>query len=236
MRVRSRITIVALLLAAATGAGTAQAASFAGNSGSFKLTARSTTAASGYAPTFTGNGLLGVRVPAAGQGYLGGKVPAQSELAGFYAKPSTGKASERVQQRANIPTWSTLTFADGGHVFSPSGRPGAGKHDFRPRRQPQALLVHAFQRAGIEPLQQRHAPRQAFVEILDLAAHRRFRDRRHFFLQAAEIRDFIDAFNRLDHVVDVGNWRNRFPGLVDKTDFDVTVHSIASKFHKSSCF
>src|ERR1700743_3842564 len=126
MRVRVRITIVALLLAAATGAGTAQAASFAGNSGSFKLTARSTTAASGYAPTFTGNGLLGVRVPAAGQGYLGGKVPAQSELAGFYAKPSTGKASERVQQRANIPTWSTLTFADGGHAFSPnaSGHPG----------------------------------------------------------------------------------------------------------------
>jgi trehalose/maltose hydrolase-like predicted phosphorylase len=125
MRVRARITIVALLLAAATGAGTAQAAGVAGNSGSFKLTARSTTAASGYAPTFTGNGLLGVRVPAAGQGYAAGKVPAQSELAGFYAKPSTGKASERVQQRANIPTWSTLTFADGGHAFSPSGSPSA---------------------------------------------------------------------------------------------------------------
>jgi trehalose/maltose hydrolase-like predicted phosphorylase len=125
MRVGARITIVALLLAAATGAGTAQAAGVAGNSGSFKLTARSTTAASGYAPTFTGNGLLGVRVPAAGQGYAAGKVPAQSELAGFYAKPSTGKASERVQQRANIPTWSTLTFADGGHAFSPSSSPSA---------------------------------------------------------------------------------------------------------------
>ena len=125
MRVRARITIVALLLAAATGAGTAQAAGLPGNSGSFRLTARSTTAASGYAPTFTGNGLLGVRVPAAGQGYAGGNVPAQSELAGFYAKPSTGKASERVQQRANIPTWSTLTFADGGHTFSPSASAGA---------------------------------------------------------------------------------------------------------------
>ena len=107
--------------------GVAQAAGLPGNSGSFTLTARSTTAASGYAPTFTGNGLLGVRVPAAGQGYAGGKVPAQSELAGFYAKPSTGKASERVQQRANIPTWSTLTFADGGHAFSPSASAGAGK-------------------------------------------------------------------------------------------------------------
>ncbi len=102
------------------------AAGLPGNSGSFTLTARSTTAASGYAPTFTGNGLLGVRVPAAGQGYAAGTVPAQSELAGFYAKPSTGTASERVQQRANIPTWSTLTFADDGHAFSPSSS-SAGK-------------------------------------------------------------------------------------------------------------
>jgi len=122
MGVRARVTTAAAVagIAIGAGAGAGQAAGFPGNSGSFRLTARSTTAASGYAPTFTGNGLLGVRVPAAGQGYAGGTVPAQSELAGFYAKPSTGKASERVQQRANIPTWSTLTFADGGHSFSPS--------------------------------------------------------------------------------------------------------------------
>ena len=129
MGLRSRITTVAVVLGAATGAGAAQAAAAPGNSGSFVLTARSTTAASGYAPTFTGNGLLGVRVPPAGQGYAGGTVPAQSELAGFYARPSTGKASERVQQRANIPTWSTLTFTDGGHTFAPSPKPSpkAGK-------------------------------------------------------------------------------------------------------------
>jgi hypothetical protein len=125
MSVRTRMT-VAMAVAGTVigiGAGAAQAARVPGNSGSFRLTARSTTAASGYAPTFTGNGLLGVRVPAAGQGYAGGTVPAQSELAGFYAHPSTGKASERVQQRANIPTWSTLTFADGGHAFNPRLRP-----------------------------------------------------------------------------------------------------------------
>ena len=88
------------------------------------LTATNPTTASGYAPTFTGNGLLGVRVPATGQGYAGGTVPAQSELAGFYAKPTKPKKnSDAVQQRANIPTWSTLTFADGGHAFSPSGSP-----------------------------------------------------------------------------------------------------------------
>jgi hypothetical protein len=80
--------------------------------GDYVLTA--TSAGSGYSPTFTGNGELGVRVPPAGQGYAGGTVPAQSELAGFYAKPSQGKPSELVQQRANTPTWSTLTFADGG--------------------------------------------------------------------------------------------------------------------------
>jgi trehalose/maltose hydrolase-like predicted phosphorylase len=76
-----------------------------------------------YAPTFTGNGLLGVRVPPAGQGYAPGTVPSQSELAGFYAQPASG-----VQQRANIPTWSTLTFLDGGTPFSLSAGTTSGWH------------------------------------------------------------------------------------------------------------
>jgi trehalose/maltose hydrolase-like predicted phosphorylase len=85
--------------------------------GAYQLTATSTGGA--YAPTFTGNGVLGVRVPPAGQGYAAGTVPAQSELAGFYVLPSSApKPSDRVQQRANIPTWSTLTFSDGGQPFS----------------------------------------------------------------------------------------------------------------------
>jgi hypothetical protein len=50
--------------------GAPAAAGAATNSGSFVLTATST--GSRYAPTFTGNGLLGVRVPPAGQGYAGG--------------------------------------------------------------------------------------------------------------------------------------------------------------------
>jgi trehalose/maltose hydrolase-like predicted phosphorylase len=93
------------------------AAAAPANSGSFVLTANGT--GSRYAPTFTGNGLLGVRVPSTGQGYAGGTVPATSELAGFYAKPSKGKAPELVQQRANLPTWSTLSFSDGGKTFAP---------------------------------------------------------------------------------------------------------------------
>ncbi len=89
-------------------AGTAGAAR---GEGSYRLTATSNGA--NYAPTFTGNGMLGVRVPEVGQGYAGGQVPAQSELAGFYAQPPGD-----VQPRANIPTWSTLGFSDGGQTFS----------------------------------------------------------------------------------------------------------------------
>ena len=86
----------------------------AGGTGSYLLTATTTGPGAPHAPTFTGNGELGVRVPPAGQGYAGGPVPTQSELAGFYAEPPGS-----VQQRANIPTWSTLTFADGGESFTP---------------------------------------------------------------------------------------------------------------------
>ncbi len=95
--------------AVAVPAGAAPAASVA--AGSFVLTA--TDQGDSYAPTFTGNGYLGVRVPAVGQGYAGGSVPAQSEVAGFYAQPPGD-----VQQRANIPTWSTLHFGDGSATFS----------------------------------------------------------------------------------------------------------------------
>jgi trehalose/maltose hydrolase-like predicted phosphorylase len=115
------ITVAAMplaLVAALTppaGASGAPAASSSGPAGSYVLTATST--GSSYAPTFTGNGYLGVRVPPAGQGYAAGAHPAQSTLAGFYAR-----ASGQVQQRANLPSWSTLTFTDGGQDFSP----GAG--------------------------------------------------------------------------------------------------------------
>ncbi len=102
-------------------ASTAQATASVG-AGSFVLTANSPTGT--YAPTFTGNGSLGVRVPPSGQGYAAGTVPAQSELAGFYGQVTNDpKPANDVQQRANIPTWSTLTFSDGGTPFTV---PGAG--------------------------------------------------------------------------------------------------------------
>lgn len=79
--------------------------------GSYILTA--TSRGPSYAPTFTGNGELGVRVPPTGQGYVAGAVPTESEVAGFYAQQPGG-----VQVRADIPTWSTLTFSDAGRPFS----------------------------------------------------------------------------------------------------------------------
>ncbi|MBV8991319.1 MAG: discoidin domain-containing protein [Solirubrobacterales bacterium] len=111
MRALRSLAIVGALATVITAGGAATAAARAGGAGSYVLTATNT--GSTYAPTFTGNGMLGVRVPPAGQGYAPGTVPAQSELAGLYAQPPGG-----VQQRANIPTWSTLTFADGGQPFS----------------------------------------------------------------------------------------------------------------------
>jgi len=89
------------------------AAAPSGTAGAYRLLTTGT--GSSYAPTFTGNGVLGVRVPAAGQGYAAGSVPALSELAGFYAQPSGA-----IQQRATIPTWSTLTLSVGGQPFSPA--------------------------------------------------------------------------------------------------------------------
>ena len=107
-----RAALLVLIAAVLVATQPAAAASAATGSGSYVLSATDPASAS-YAPTFTGNGELGVRVPATGQGYTGGTVPAQSELAGFYAQP-TGA----VQQRANIPTWSTLSFSDNGQPFS----------------------------------------------------------------------------------------------------------------------
>ncbi|HET6504802.1 MAG TPA: discoidin domain-containing protein [Amycolatopsis sp.] len=81
------------------------------DTGSYVLTA--TDPGGDYAPTFTGNGFLAVRVPPTGQGYAPGTVAAEAQVAGFYAQPPG-----QVQQRATLPSWSTLAFGDGGQDFS----------------------------------------------------------------------------------------------------------------------
>ncbi len=108
------VLVAALVVPASAGAATTAAPSGHG-SGRYVLTA--TDRGPTYAPTFTGNGYLGVRVPPAGQGYAPGDVPAQSEVAGFYAKPP-GTGPTDVQQRGNVPTWSTLDVSDGTATFS----------------------------------------------------------------------------------------------------------------------
>ncbi len=122
---RSLIRLLAIA-GALTFVSTAQAAPPA-SAGAFVLTANSPGGT--YAPTFTGNGMLGVRVPPSGQGYAAGTVPAQSELAGFYGQVTNDpKPANNVQQRANIPTWSTLTFGENGNTFAV---PGAGVSGWR---------------------------------------------------------------------------------------------------------
>jgi len=122
-----RRSLAVLVLGAALALASAAHGASVPSAGSFLLTA--TSPGGTYAPTFTGNGMLGVRVPPSGQGYAAGTVPAQSELAGFYAQVSgSPKPSDNVQQRANIPTWSTLTFAENGQTFTV---PGPGVSNWR---------------------------------------------------------------------------------------------------------
>ncbi|MFC8731174.1 discoidin domain-containing protein [Luteimicrobium sp. NPDC057192] len=61
-----------------------------------------------YSPTFTANGSLGARIPAAGQGYATSPVESQSRLAGFFADNGD------VEVSAQVPAWTTLALSAGG--------------------------------------------------------------------------------------------------------------------------
>ena len=81
------------------------------------------------AEPFVGNGYLGLRVPAAGMGYLGdlGKIGwplgteriASAIAAGVYAKVADGTFYKEPKEAiALIPNWSTLTFGDESGTYS----------------------------------------------------------------------------------------------------------------------
>ena len=129
---------VLMCVAAASLALAPAATATAGPQGSYVLTATSDHG-SAYAPTFTGNGLLGVRVPAAGQGYAGGSVPAQSELAGFYAKPTTPESATSSSGPTSRPG-RRCRSRDGGQTFSrPAPAPcrtGASRSTSTPASSP----------------------------------------------------------------------------------------------------
>jgi trehalose/maltose hydrolase-like predicted phosphorylase len=94
------------------------------------------------AEPYSGNGYIGLRVPAAGMGYLGGlgKVGwpigteriASAIAAGVYAKVADGTFyKEQKQAIALIPNWSTLSFGDESGVYSPATASEANISDYR---------------------------------------------------------------------------------------------------------
>jgi len=94
------------------------------------------------AEPYTGNGYIGLRVPAAGMGFLGGlgKVGwpigteriASAIAAGVYSKVADGTFyKEEKQAIALIPNWSTLTFADSSGVYSPATASETNISDYR---------------------------------------------------------------------------------------------------------
>ena len=112
---RRQVGLVVTALALTMASTPAPAAQAPASSG-WQLTARDY--APDYAPTFLGNGYLGERIPAAGMGYGATPVSTDSQLAGFYAQ-----LPGYTEQRADIPTWSTLAFSDGSGTYGrlPSG-------------------------------------------------------------------------------------------------------------------
>src|ERR1039458_6869881 len=83
------------------------------------------------AEPYIGNGYIGLRIPAAGMGYVGnlGRIgwPLGTErivsaiAAGVYAKTNDGTFyQERKEAIALIPNWSTLSFGDKSGVYSPT--------------------------------------------------------------------------------------------------------------------
>ncbi|MGO2665660.1 glycosyl hydrolase family 65 protein, partial [Mycetocola reblochoni] len=64
-----------------------------------------------YHPTFTGNGHLGARIPAAGQGFSPAPVPTQFPIAGYYG------IQDGFQVRASGPAWTGMPLSDEGGAF-----------------------------------------------------------------------------------------------------------------------
>jgi trehalose/maltose hydrolase-like predicted phosphorylase len=103
------LALALLFLGAAPASATPASSRADGPAGSTSGWVLSTTdTSSNYSPTFVGNGYLSARVPSAGEGYSSTPVVTQSELAGFY-----GKVPGSFEQKASLPTWTTLGFGDG---------------------------------------------------------------------------------------------------------------------------
>lgn len=73
-----------------------------------------------YHPTFTGNGYLAARVPAAGNGFAEAPVRTQFHVVGLYTE-NEGEWS----RKAGLPAWSTLDVGDGSGTFNGAFAPGS---------------------------------------------------------------------------------------------------------------
>lgn len=93
------------------------------------------------AEPFVGNGNLGLRIPAAGMGFLGGlgqvgwplgtERIASAIAAGVYAKVAEGSFYKEPKEAiALIPNWSTLTFADSSGIYSSGTATAANVSDY----------------------------------------------------------------------------------------------------------
>jgi hypothetical protein len=91
--------------------------------------ATTTPGGPGMAPAFVGNGYLAGRQPFDGQGFaevqLPGQsepLPTQSEVHGLYAlgvpsAPPGSPPQPKVERRAALPAWSTLSYDDGSGAY-----------------------------------------------------------------------------------------------------------------------
>ena len=104
---------------------------------------------------YVGNGYIGLRVPAAGMGYLGdlGKVGwpigteriASAIAAGVYAKVADGSFyHDEKQAIALIPNWSTLTFGDASGSYSPATASSSSVSEYRQELDLRTGIVSTF--------------------------------------------------------------------------------------------
>jgi trehalose/maltose hydrolase-like predicted phosphorylase len=78
-----------------------------------------------YNPTYIGNGYMGTRVPAEGEGYSSSPVETDARVAGVYQQtvpgtPAAQPPAEETTAAVAVPQWTGLPFVDGSDTWSTS--------------------------------------------------------------------------------------------------------------------
>ncbi|MEJ7707461.1 MAG: discoidin domain-containing protein [Nocardioidaceae bacterium] len=75
------------------------------------------------APAYAGNGYLGTRVPAAGHGFVGSPVAAETHIAGVWSDvPDVEHGGTFEQGGLNLPGWTRLDLTTGGESYFSDGK------------------------------------------------------------------------------------------------------------------